>query len=306
MRKKTFLIFSIFASAIFSAGILFPQTTFACDTLEKVTVDGISYTRVRSTFDPCPATEAPQSAPGIVLAANATATPGNSTSGIPQIPAGLQGQITAPDVSSLTGSGSSKTQTETTTLGAAKQFDCGDPSQGGTLAQAFGSALNGIVGRIGSESLSGIFGGWEGGGSSLDGIFSSIGDSVTGAAGNYVEGAIGEAFGDSQLGQAAGQIVGNVASDWIQENGGNAISGALGSIGIGEIGGFGGGSGGIVDSVSGIFGGGGGISDIAGGVAGIGGGKVPVAESKLQQIGEQTKAIVDQTRALTKTIDERS
>jgi hypothetical protein len=263
------LAFTLFIATLFVA----PISTLACDTLETVTVDGITYTRVHSTLDACPPqAPAPAQLPGLVLPATAGPTSGGTNA------IGGDGPVPLTPQSSSTGKSQS-------TLDSAGKFDCGDPSSGGMLQRAFSGAMGSFrtIFSGGDFDLNGIF---------RDGV-SGIGEAGVGALGDYANGAISDAFGDTEIGRAAAQVVGSVVGDYIQEEGGAAIGSVVGSIfgsGEGSIGG---------DAVASVLGGSGSS------IAGIGGGSVPTANSKLEGIAKNTQDIVDETRTVTKQIDER-
>lgn len=285
MKKITLLV--LLCVLTFAFGSLFsPQAAFACDTLEKVTVDGITYNRVHSTTEPCPpANTAPSPLPGLVLPAETGPVSGGTNA------IGGTGPV---DLTTPTNDSSGKPKT---TLGVAKEFDCGDPSLSGELSQAFSGFLNDIASRVGSEGLNSVLSGLGNSGTAgriISDVFrgnsGNIGSSVGQAAGGYVSNALQGVFGNSQLGNAASRIVGNAAGQYVRNGVSSAVSNVAGQFGIGQ-GGLGGGALGSIGSAVGLGG---------------GGGKVPTSNDTLEKTAEDTKRIVDDTKTLTTQLNDKS
>lgn len=331
--KKIVAVLFVATLSVFGSIVFVPGHAFACDTLEKVTVDGITYDRVRSTLEPCavvlPATAQSippvSSKPGLVLPATitpfsedidglgGTATPNgtsNSSTGVSATPS-------SPGVSATPSS-----------LGVASQIDtCGDPQDGGQLSEAFSSFIGDIGNRIGSTAWNSVLDGLNRSGTAgrvVSDVFrhgaseaiTNIGQAGTQYAGNYVSGQIQGAFGDSQLGQAAGRIVGNAAGQIVQNVGQNVVTNIAGQFGVGQSGGIGG-------AISGVLGGNGGSGVLSGVLGGSGVGavtgilSVPVNDSGVKGAVQEVHGAVqtadqnitnksEEIRVLTNSLDEQS
>ncbi len=303
--KNTLAVFLLLSFSIFGVAFL-PAHALACTSMEKVTVDGITYNRAYTTADPCPAIAVepqppePKPTSGVVLSASA---------GPAATPHPLAGTISG-----------GTAQAETSALSVAGQLVCGPGQSGGVLGEAYGDFMNNLGSRLGSTALNSVLNGLGNSGTVgriVSDVFrQGVGSTVTNlgqqgvqAAGSYVGNAVQGAFGNSQLGQAAGRIVGNAANRIVTQVGNNAISSIASQFGQ---------SGAIGGSITNLLGGSGsGVGNIAGQVLqGTGIGSiiaVPISAQTLEHTTSEqletqnhTLETVNATHELTAQLDARS